>query len=98
MLLAQAPAGLVESINQQLLNTELDKHLTIVAGSLDTETRKLRYVVGAHQPSPILIVDGNAQYLPGKASLQESFKMPLGRLRRYSCQKNLHWCFFGWGF
>ena len=64
--LARAPEGFVESINQQLLNSELDKHLTIVAGSLDTETRKLRYVVGAHQPSPILIVDGEARYLPGK--------------------------------
>ena len=72
--LAQAPAGLVESINQQLLNTELDKHLTIVAGSLDTETRKLRYVVGAHQPSPILIVDGDAQYLPGKGKPAGIFK------------------------
>ena len=64
--LAQAPEGLVESINQQLINTELDKHLTIVAGSLDIETRKLRYVVGAHQPSPILILNGDARYLPGK--------------------------------
>ncbi|MDG1693690.1 MAG: PP2C family protein-serine/threonine phosphatase [Porticoccaceae bacterium] len=72
--LALAPEGLVESINQQLLNTELDKHLTIVAGSLDTETRKLRYVVGAHQPSPILIVDGDAQYLPGKGKPAGIFK------------------------
>jgi len=72
--LALAPEGLVESINQQLLSTELDKHLTIVAGSLDTETRKLRYVVGAHQPSPILIVDGNAQYLPGKGKPAGIFK------------------------
>ena len=72
--LAQAPEGLVESINQQLINTELDKHLTIVAGSLDIETRKLRYVVGAHQPSPILIVDGDAQYLPGKGKPVGIFK------------------------
>lgn len=72
--LAQAPEGLVESINQQLLNTELDKHLTIVAGSLDTETSQLRYVVGAHQPSPILIVDGEARYLPGKGKPAGIFK------------------------
>jgi sigma-B regulation protein RsbU (phosphoserine phosphatase) len=72
--LAQAPEGLVESINQQLINTELDKHLTIVAGSLDIETRKLRYVVGAHQPSPILIVDGDARYLPGKGKPVGIFK------------------------
>ena len=63
--LAQAPEGLVESINSQLLATGLGKHLTIVAGSLDTETRK-RYVIGAQQPAPILISDGQARFLPGK--------------------------------
>ena len=64
--LAQAPEGLVESINSQLLATGLGKHLTIVAGSLDTETRQLRYVMGAQQPAPILISDGQARFLPGK--------------------------------
>lgn len=72
--LAQAPEGLVESVNQQLLNSGLDKHLTIVAGSLDTETRQLRYVVGAQQPSPVLIVDGAARYLPGKGKPVGIFK------------------------
>jgi len=72
--LAQAPEGLVESFNQQLLSIELGKHITIVAGSLDTETRKLRYVVGAQQPSPVLIVDGIARYLPGKGKPAGIFK------------------------
>ena len=56
----------MEYINNQLLATGLGKHLTIVAGSLDTETRQLRYVVGAQQPQPILISDGTATFLPGK--------------------------------
>jgi sigma-B regulation protein RsbU (phosphoserine phosphatase) len=64
--LALAPEGLVESINSQLLATGLGKHLTIVAGSLDTETRRLRYVIGAQQPAPILISAGQARFLPGK--------------------------------
>ena len=64
--LAQAPEGLVEHINNQLLATGLGKHLTIVAGSLDTETSKLRYVVGAQQPSPVLVTKGKAEFLPGK--------------------------------
>ena len=64
--LAQAPDGLVEHINNQLLATGLGKHLTIVAGSLDTETNSLRYVVGAQQPQPILVSNGKAEYLPGK--------------------------------
>ena len=64
--LNEAPAGLLEHVNNQILATGLGKHLTIVAGCLDTETSKLRYVVGAQLPRPILIVDGVAEYLPGK--------------------------------
>ncbi|MDC3258948.1 serine/threonine-protein phosphatase [Porticoccaceae bacterium] len=64
--LNEAPAGLLEHVNNQILATGLGKHLTIVAGCLDTETSKLRYVVGAQLPKPILIVDGVAEYLPGK--------------------------------
>ena len=64
--LNEAPAGLLEHVNKQILATGLGKHLTIVAGCLDTETSKLRYVVGAQLPKPILIVDGVAKYLPGK--------------------------------
>ena len=60
-----APEGLLEHINNQILATGLGKHLTVVAGSLDTETSTLRYVVGAQLPRPILIVDGKADYLPG---------------------------------
>ena len=66
MALNEAPAGLLEHVNKQILATGLGKHLTIVAGCLDTETSKLRYVVGAQLPKPILIVDGVAEYLPGK--------------------------------
>ena len=61
-----APEGLLEHVNKQILATGLGKHLTIVAGCLDTKKSTLRYVVGAQLPRPILIVDGEANYLPGK--------------------------------
>ena len=64
--LKAAPEGLLEHVNKQVLATGLGKHLTIVAGCLDTENSILRYVVGAQLPRPIIIVDGCAQYLPGK--------------------------------
>ncbi|MCS5593921.1 MAG: serine/threonine-protein phosphatase [Porticoccaceae bacterium] len=64
--LGAAPEGLLEHINNQILATGLGKHLTVVAGCLDTETSTLRYVVGAQLPRPIMIVDGKADYLPGK--------------------------------
>ena len=64
--LAKAPDGLVEHINSQLLATGLGKHLTLFAGSLDLHTDKLRYVVGAQLPPPVLSAAGKATYLPGK--------------------------------
>src|SRR5690606_36983229 len=33
---------------------------------IDTQTFEMRYVVGGHLPLPLLIVDGEARYLPGK--------------------------------
>ncbi|MFQ3346044.1 MAG: sigma-B regulation protein RsbU (phosphoserine phosphatase) [Porticoccaceae bacterium] len=63
--LTAAPEGLLEHINNQILASGLGKHLTVVAGCLDTETSTLRYVVGAQLPRPIMIVDGKADYLPG---------------------------------
>ena len=64
--LQNAPEGLLEHINNQILATGLGKHLTMVAGSVDTHTSMMRYVVGAQLPRPILICDGKASYLPGK--------------------------------
>ena len=64
--LTAAPEGLLEHINNQILASGVGKHLTVVAGCLDTETSTLRYVVGAQLPRPIMIVDGKADYLPGR--------------------------------
>jgi sigma-B regulation protein RsbU (phosphoserine phosphatase) len=64
--LRAAPEGLLEYVNKQVVATGLGKHLTMVAGCLDTENSTLRYVVGAQLPRPIIIIDGCAHYLPGK--------------------------------
>lgn len=64
--LNQAPDGLLEHLNKELLVMGLGKHFTIVAGCLDIETNILRYVVGAQMPRPIIIISSNAHYLPGE--------------------------------
>ena len=64
--LAMAPQGLVEHINSQMLATGLGKHMTLFAGSVDMANNVMRYVVGAQLPPPILVVDGEAVFLPGK--------------------------------
>jgi serine phosphatase RsbU (regulator of sigma subunit) len=68
------PVKVLERINQELLDTECGKHLTIVYAVLNIETLALNYSVGAHFPLPVLLVEGKAQYLEGRG-------MPVGLFR-----------------
>lgn len=63
---SRAPEGLLESINRLVLSVEIDKHLTVFAGAIDTRRNILRYVSGAQLPPPVFIVDGDARFLHGK--------------------------------
>jgi serine phosphatase RsbU (regulator of sigma subunit) len=45
---------------------DLDRHLTIFAGSLDTKTNKLRYTVASHMPMPFIVTSGNVIRLKGR--------------------------------
>lgn len=64
--LLNAPEGLIEHVNRHIMALELDKHLTIFAGSIDTERHVLRYVMGAQLPLPIVITEDKVAFLPGK--------------------------------
>lgn len=68
------PVKVLERINQELLDTECGKHLTIVYAVLNLSTLELNYSVGAHFPMPVLLVEGKAQYLEGRG-------MPVGLFR-----------------
>ncbi len=64
--LKRAPGGFLERINEVMLDNDLDKHLTMFAGSINLKTNQLRYAIGAQMPMPILITDEGANFLPGK--------------------------------
>lgn len=68
------PVKVLERINQELLDTECGKHLTIVYAVLNLNTLELNYSVGAHFPMPVLLIEGKAQYLEGRG-------MPVGLFR-----------------
>ena len=68
------PVKVLQRINEELLDTECGKHLTIVYCVLNTKTLKLNYSIGAHFPMPILYTAGKAQYLKGRG-------MPIGLFR-----------------
>ncbi len=65
-VLLSAPEGLIEHVNRHIMALELDKHLTIFAGSIDTQRHIMRYVMGAQLPLPIMITENNVAFLPGK--------------------------------
>jgi len=65
-LISQAPKGFIEHINRQIMALDLDKHLTIFAGSLDMQKNILRYSVASHMPMPVLISDGTVKTLKGR--------------------------------
>jgi|AntRauTorckE6833_2_1112554.scaffolds.fasta_scaffold19646_3 serine phosphatase RsbU (regulator of sigma subunit) len=67
-----SPASLCARVNEELVAGELDKHLTLVLGCLDTRKQVLTYALGAHLPAPLLIdQQGQVQELGGSG-------MPIG--------------------
>ena len=72
--LARAPGGLAEHLNRQMLAMDLDKHLTFFAGAIDAERDRLRYVVSALSPPPILVTHTSAEFLPGSGKPLGLFK------------------------
>ncbi|MGV6808038.1 MAG: SpoIIE family protein phosphatase [bacterium] len=64
--LARAPEGFIEHVNRQLIDMNIDKHLTMFAGAIDTEKNILRYSVAAHMPTPIFKTGDDARFIPGK--------------------------------
>ncbi len=65
-VLLTAPDGLIEHVNRHIMALDLDKHLTIFTGSIDTERHTMRYVIGAQMPLPIVITEDKVEFLPGK--------------------------------
>jgi len=63
------PAQILQEINNDLLDTGLDKHITVCIGILDNSNNCLEYSVAGHHPLPILYEKGKASFMnPGKSS------------------------------
>ncbi len=73
------PQRFLHRVNQELLDTDLGKHLTIFVGIIEHETNKLTYSVGAHFPMPILVSGGPAEYLEGTGMPVGLFEDPTFR-------------------
>lgn len=78
------PERVLAYINADLEASRLDKYLTVFYAVLNTQTLQLSYSVGGHLPMPLLLSQGQAQYLEGRG-------MPVGLFAEanystYHCQ------------
>ena len=60
------PSEVLAYINRGLINCKLGKHVTMLGGVIDHQTRKLTYCIGGHLPLPVLYSAGQARFLEGK--------------------------------
>jgi sigma-B regulation protein RsbU (phosphoserine phosphatase) len=58
------PASILTSLNNDLLDSGLDKHITLFMGLLDDTTGTLVYSVAGHHPLPFLYEHGKAALIP----------------------------------
>ena len=63
-----SPATVVAQINSELLDFDIDKHMTVFMGMLDLSSHLLTYCVGGHLPMPLLSQNDQVEYLPGLGS------------------------------
>ncbi len=62
------PGEILARLNQELMENELEKHVTMFLGVLNFETNRLAYSNAGQFPYPILVTGGAGRYLevPGK--------------------------------
>jgi len=65
---AISPAKVITQINCELLDFDIDKHMTIFMGVMDRNSQHLTYCVAGHLPMPLLSQYGGVDYLPGIGS------------------------------
>jgi len=57
------PAEFMQYLNQELINANLGKHITIFYAVIDVESRRLTYCVAGQYPAPLIANRGRAEML-----------------------------------
>lgn len=74
------PEKLLEKLGTEIHGAKLGKYLTIVYGIIDLKNHQLTYSIGGHYPNPILVKEGNAEFMEGKG-------FPVGIMKQATYQK-----------
>ena len=59
-----SPSNILNLLNRDLLESGLDKHITVFIGILDSRNNTLCYSVAGHHPLPVLYQNGKAGPIP----------------------------------
>jgi len=70
------PVKYLKRLNQELISSDLGKHLTIFVGVLDRNENNLTYSIGGHLPLPILSSAEGSRYLNAKGVAVGLFPEP----------------------
>ncbi|MGB0733024.1 MAG: SpoIIE family protein phosphatase [Pontibacterium sp.] len=69
-------SDLLVTVNKELIDTRVGKHLTIFLAIIDQGTKQMHYVTGGHHPSPILTDDNGHRFLTTQGSAVGLFPKP----------------------
>lgn len=61
------PSEVFSLLNKELIDSNLQKHVTAFLGKLDSDRQKMTYSVAGHYPMPIACVDGKYRFLEGRS-------------------------------
>ncbi len=70
------PGRFLKRMNQELLASDLGKHVTVFAAILERSSNELEYSVGGHFPLPIVSSSEGTEYLEGKGMAVGLFPDP----------------------
>ncbi len=70
------PARFLKRMNQELIASDMGKHVTVFAGILDRYTHQLTYSVGGHLPLPVLTSGAVSEFLDAKGMAVGLFPEP----------------------
>jgi len=76
------PGEILRWLNREILDSRMDRHVTMFVGVVDCATDTLAYANAGHFPCPALVTGGEARFLeiPGKPlGLFEDYRLESGR-------------------
>lgn len=59
------PEKVLQQVSDDILEAKLGKYLTMIYGIINKKTNQLTYCIGGHYPSPVIVSNQQAQFLPG---------------------------------